>query len=199
MAGTETIAAFLEAFAAPGGQPKKLHVVGHSTGAILLAALLTALSRANPAPRIQTCLLLAPACTHGVFNQTFRPLLRERDTTTFGIGRMAIYTLEDDLEKADTVTPLYRKSLLYLVSHAFEEKRGERILGMQSFARSLGRLPNRPVFRIERSNGATSGAPKTTSRTHGGFDNDVRTMNDVLRAALRKPPSRPFTEGDLRY
>ena len=45
-------------------RPKKIHIVGHSTGAILLAALLEGLQDewGEDAPRVQTCCLLAPAC-----------------------------------------------------------------------------------------------------------------------------------------
>jgi pimeloyl-ACP methyl ester carboxylesterase len=198
-AGTQTIAAFLEALSQPGARPKKVHIVGHSTGAILLASLLEALGRLAKPPRIHTCLLLAPACTHDVFNTVYRPLLRERAANKFGIGRMAIYNLDPELELDDSVTPLYRKSLLYLVSNAFEEERGERILGMQAFRNRLGNVPNRPVFAIHASDGSTTGTPKTASKTHGGFDNDVFTMNDVLKAILRKTPTREFTARDLRY
>lgn len=198
-AGSETINAFLEAFAAPGAKPKKLHIVGHSTGAILLAALLQALGRLPNAPRIHSCLLLAPACTHEVFKTVYRPLLRQRDAGKFGIDRMAIYGLEGDLELDDTVTPLYRKSLLYLVSNAFEEEPGERILGMQIFNRFLRKLPGAPVFRIEASDGKITGSSKNASKTHGGFDNDVPTMNDILRSVLRAAPTREFTKSDLKY
>jgi hypothetical protein len=198
-AGTQTIAAFLDAAAAPGGRPRKVHIVGHSTGAILLASLLEALGRLPKPPRIHTCSLLAPACTHEVFNRVYRPLLRERSPNKFGIGRMAIYNLEPRLELADTVTPIYRKSLLYLVSNAFEEERGERILGMQVFRRFLGRVPNPPVFRIAASEGSAAASPRCASKTHGGFDNDNCTMNDVLKAVLGKAPEREFTENDLKY
>ncbi len=38
------------------------------------------------------------------------------------------------------------------------------------------------------------------SETHGGFDNDPATMNDVLKGVLgTDKPSRPFTEEDLKY
>ena len=198
-AGTETIAAFLDAFAAPEAEAKRLHIVGHSTGAILLASLLQALSRLDNPPRVQTCLLMAPACTHEEFTKIYKPKLRERSSKGFGIGRMKIYNLEPELERADTVTPLYRKSLLHLVSNAFEERRGERILGMQMFRSRLGRVPGSPVFRIETSDGTTRHSKRTTSKTHGGFDNDINTMNDVLHTVLSGAPARPFTEDDLDY
>lgn len=198
-AGTQTIGAFLDAFSQPGAQPKKIHIVGHSTGAILLASLLEALGTFANAPRVQTCLLMAPACTQDTFNQVYRPLLRERDGKKFGIGRMAIYNLNRELELDDTVTPLYRKSLLYLVSNAFEEELGERILGMMEFRRFLGSVPSSPVFRILESDGSSAGSPKTASKTHGGFDNDVFTMNDVMHSVLRKAPDHPFTKKHLKY
>jgi hypothetical protein len=88
---------------------------------------------------------LAPVCTHETFNRVYRPLLKERRSRRYGIGRMAIYNLDQKHELDDTVTPLYRKSLLYLVSNAFEEQKGERILGMQKFRRYLGNVPRRPV------------------------------------------------------
>ena len=151
------------------------------------------------APRVHTCSLLAPACRHVDFNEVYRPLLRERDGKKFGIGRMTIYNMDKERELEDTVTPLYRKSLLHLVSNACEEVRGERILGMQMFRRYLGNVPAPPIFRIDESDGSDTGTARTASRTHGGFDNDVLTMNNVLRSIVGGPPSRPFTKHDLEY
>lgn len=198
-AGTQTVQAFIDAFAAQDATPKQIHIVGHSTGAILLARLLDALGHLDRAPRIRTCLLLAPACTHTDFNTSYRPLLRNRQPGTLGIDRMRIYNLDTDLERQDTVTPLYRKSLLYLVSNAFEETKGERILGLQEQRRRLGRLPASPTFRIETSNGVAESRSKTASKTHGGFDNDPSTMNDILRLVLRRNAAREFTADDLQY
>lgn len=199
-AGTQTIQSFLNAFSEDDMQPKMLHIVGHSTGAILLAALLQNLrSLSKNIPRVDSCSLLAPACTHEVFKKVYRPLLHARDTATFGINRMVIYNLSGDLERKDTVTPLYRKSLLYLVSNAFEEKIGDRILGMQIFYRYLRNIPGSSILRFEISNGKTSSSARTSSETHGGFDNDIDTMNDILRTILKAQPSREFTEKNLEY
>ena len=198
-AGTQTLTAFLDALVQPEARPKKLHVVGHSTGAILLASLLEELENLDDPLRVQTCLLMAPACSHDTFNQVYRRLLKERSSRRFGIGRMTIYNLDQKLELDDTVTPLYRKSLLYLVSNAFEQQLGERLLGMQVFRRYLGSVPHRPVFQIYTSDGTNSGSNKTASEKHGGFDNDVHTMNDVLRSVLRGAPEREFTKEDLNY
>ncbi|MFQ5525830.1 MAG: C1 family peptidase [Thermoanaerobaculia bacterium] len=200
-AGTQTIAAFLEAMAQPGALRKKVHMVGHSTGAILLASLLEALGRVADPPRIHSCSLLAPACTHKAFKEVYRPLLKQRDGRKYGISRMKIYNLEPKLELKDTVTPLYRKSLLYLVSNAFEEKPGESILGMQDPPLDLSGVPGGQAFQIHESDGTSRKRPKTrtASKTHGGFDNDLDTMNDLLRTVLGKTPEREFTKSDLKY
>ncbi|BHH84100.1 C1 family peptidase [Desulforhopalus sp. 52FAK] len=198
-AGTQTIKSFLDAFSADGIQPKKLHIVGHSTGAILLASLLQSMGGFANVPRVESCSLLAPACTHKVFKDVYRPLLHARDADTFGINKMVIYNLNGDLERKDTVTPLYRKSLLYLVSNAFEEKIGDRILGMQMFYRFLRNLPGSSTLRFEVSDGESSSPLRTSSETHGGFDNDSNTMNDILRTVLKSQPSMEFTEKNLDY
>jgi hypothetical protein len=165
----------------------------------LLASLLENLENLDTPPRVETCLLLAPACTHETFNRSYRPLLKERRSRKYGIGPMAIYNLDQRRELDDTVTPLYRKSLLYLVSNAFEERKGERILGMQKFRSYLGNVPRRPVFQIHSSDGTSNNSSKTASKKHGGFDNDVDTMNDVLSSILRGAPEREFTRQDLKY
>ncbi len=198
-AGTQTIAAFLEALAKPGATPKRLHVAGHSTGAILIACLLEALQKLENPPRVRNCLLMAPACKHDDFTNVYKPLLKERNRKRFGINRMIIYNLDKKRELDDTVTPLYRKSLLWLVSNAFEKKIGERILGMQEFRSQLGPVPGQRVFQIHTSNGSDIDSPKTCSSSHGGFDNDLNTMNDILHSVLGTEPQCKFTKEDLTY
>jgi pimeloyl-ACP methyl ester carboxylesterase len=197
--GAATIKAFLSAFGANGAKPKKVHIVGHSTGAILLARLLKALERFPDSPRIETCSLLAPACTHQLFKDVYLPLLKARDAAGFGINRMNIYNLNNSLELKDTVTPLYRKSLLYLVSNAFEEKKGTRLLGMQVFKQYLRNLPGFKILGFEISDGSRGSSASTTSSTHGGFDNDIYTMNHILKTMLRGRTKRKFRALDLDY
>ncbi len=196
MAGTDTIRAFLEAFAQPGAVKKEVHIVGHSTGAILLAALLDALSRECDPPDIQTCSLMAPACTHETFNSVYQPLVKAGGRLR--INKLTIYNLADPLERGDTVTPFYRKSLLYLVSNSCEERAEERILGMQKFQRFLAAESN-GNFTIEVSRGRRAAGTKTASTTHGGFDNDPFTMNSIMRAILGKNPAHAFTQDNLTY
>ena len=203
-AGMQSIRAFLDAFAKSDANPKKVHIAGHSTGAILLAALLEALKALLENERgsmvIHTCALLAPACTLDTFNDVYLPLLRE-DASPLRIDRHVVYNLSQDLEIGDTVTPFYRKSLLYLVSNSFEDRAGEPLLGMQKFSNSLDPVPSEPTFRIQVSDGAKpcGNGTNTASTTHSGFDNDPCTMNDLLQAILRPTPPHLFTKDNLRY
>ena len=55
---------------------------------------------------------------------------------------------------------------------------------------------------INATGAATSGsrATRTASASHGGFDNDVATLNDILRRTVGAANvKRPFTAEDLTY
>jgi hypothetical protein len=198
----------------PKETPLRIHVVGHSTGAVLVGRLLEALDRLVGAGYlVESCCLMAPACTVAFFEQYYAPRLGPSAKAKVRLKQMAIYNLTDEAELDDTVTPLYRKSLLYLVSDAFERddpvplaeddkidrRRGgevfvpKRVLGMQKFARELG---TRAGLTIRY---AAADSPDTRSTTHGGFDNDPFTMNSILRNVLGKAPQRPFSASDLAY
>jgi hypothetical protein len=80
----------------------------------------------------------------------------------------------------------YGKSLLYLVSNAFEGKRDIPLLGMQRF---LEKDPALKAVFAKAANGFPSlvvagvnGPEHSVSRSesHGGFDNDPATMNSLL-------------------
>jgi pimeloyl-ACP methyl ester carboxylesterase len=178
---------------------KHVHLVGHSTGAILVAHLLEAIDRWTTDVRISTCSLMAPAATVGLWKTHYYPPL-VAGASVFGIDQMTVYNLDARLEEDDNVAGVYRKSLLFLVSHAFEEETPAPLLGMKIHNDGLaGKVPK---GRLEfcYSNGRGGPKTRTSARTHGGFDNDVRTMNDILRRVLGKTrPRRLFTRGDLDY
>ena len=95
--------------------------------------------------------------------------------------------------------PCTASTVLYLVSNVYEDSRPESILGMQVFSQYLRNLPGTPIFRIETSDGTVGRRTRTASRTHGGFDNDVHTLNDILRSILGGDPVRPCKPWDLYY
>ena len=176
-----------------------IHLAGHSTGAILCAYLLGRLNKESNIPRISSTTLLAPAATVGLFDREYLPLL-ETAGSAFGIDQMKIYSLTDKLELKDTVGKIYRKSLLYMVSRAFEEEKKAEILGMQKYTGEID-----PPTRLEfiYSEGPNGTEPRSQSESHGGFDNDVATMNQLLCSVLgldsEKDIPRPFKQADLDY
>lgn len=201
-AGTQTLKIFLDELARPGRVKLKVHIVGHSTGGILLANLLEAMEGLAPELRLGSCTLLAPACTVDLFRTHYFPYLVENGGD-FGIDKMQVFNLTDKLERDDQVGQVYRKSLLYMVSRAFEERIDppEAILGMQKYVDKLlaepavGELGDK--FKVIYSQGG--GEEATQSTSHGGFDNDVATMNSVLETILGKKPDTPFTKEALDY
>jgi len=198
-AGTETLQAFISAFDAAGAS-KKIHLVGHSTGMILHSHLLLRLSKMVPRFPISTVSLLAPAGTVDLFTDLMQPFLKAPHPE-FRIQEMTIYNLDDELEQNDEVAKAYNKSLLYLVSRAFEEEVPERILGMQKYSEVVARR-KLPRLTIHYSKGKVPGARVTASETHVGFDNDVLTMNHLLGRVMRSAGRnviRPFTPSTLKY
>ncbi len=176
--------------------PIQLHLVGHSTGAILMGWLLSRISKHNisPKPRIASISLMAPAASIEFYDDHYLPLLKSA-VNRFGIDKLSIYNLSEQLEKDDKVGP-YRKSLLYLVSRAFEEKKNTPILGMKEYEDRLTKHDRMEVIQSEGKNGSEE---RSRSDSHGGFDNDVRTMNSILKSVLGKEPIRSFTKEDLKY
>ncbi len=184
----------------------EIHVVGHSAGSIfhaLLVQLLASNGAITTGPlkgktglglKIASCTLWAPACTIDLFKQTYLPLV-----TKGLIERFALFTLTDKAEQDDHCANIYHKSLLYLVSNAFEEKAriplirdGKPILGMEKFIRADSALAN--LFKLPSAHWilTPNAAPensKDSSRAscHGDFDDDKYTLRATLARILEKP------------
>ncbi len=197
-AGTETLAAFMQAMG-NSPNPKKIHLVGHSTGMILLTYLMKRLEILAPDIFVSSVSLMAPAGTVDLFTDQVQPYLKAPNGQ-FRISKMNIYNLDDSFEQDDEVTKAYNKSLLYLVSKSFEEDLPERLLGMQIHSKLVGRR-NLPRLTIHYSDGEVPGTRVTKSETHGGFDNDPSTMNHILGKVLGKKPDedKAFTKANLMY
>ena len=92
---------------------------------------------------------------------------------------------------------IYRKSLLYLVSRAYQKK-GE-VVPLMGMARYLEDLPDDGVVSRLHHYDNVKNPRKTTSTKHGRFDNDEPTMNSLLEIILGEEPSdtRKFTQDDL--
>ena len=93
---------------------------------------------------VKTCTLWAPACTIDFYREHYLPSIEGAR-----IDHFAVFALTDQAEQDDNCANIYHKSLLYLVSNAFEkglrkplfgEADGEPLLGMEKF---VGQLPAR--------------------------------------------------------
>ena len=202
----------------PAGREKwELHVVAHSAGSIFAAhAMPYLIDSGVPFTSLQ---LMAPAITVREFNQLVVPRVEAGECP-----QPTAYVLSDVGELDDFVgtSGAYGKSLLFLVSNAFEGRRETPLVGMERFLRapSAGetrpnladrtlepffrrRVDRRPALIVsgEAKPGRAGEADGSVSRSesHGGFDNDPDTMNSVLYRILGGPPKRPFTSRDLQY
>ena len=188
-AGFAAIKTLLESNAAQS-KPRPIHLIAHSAGSIVHGEMLSRLGSFAGSPKIATLSLMAPACTIDFYREAYRPALSGGRTAL--VKQLRQYNLNDKRERDDTVN-IYAKSLLYLVSNAFEEKRPMPILGMETYAKSEPLPGNHEIFYAGRDTG------RTDSKTHGGFDNDRATMNDILTTILGESPTpaKGFQETDL--
>ncbi|MET0270114.1 MAG: C1 family peptidase [Sphingomonas sp.] len=184
------------------GAIDEIHLAGHSAGGIFMAALASYLATDGTIAggplagargkglTIASLSLWAPACTMALFYQTYLPLLdAER------IDRFALYTLKDEVERDDHCARIYNKSLLYLVSHAFERKwrqpfasEGEPLLGL---ARDVARTEE--VMRVLRTHDwhLAPDGKASDARHHGDFDDDRLTLASTL-ARITGRPRKPI-------
>ncbi len=92
----------------------EIHIAGHSAGALFMGLVVSEIAKFST---ISTCQLWAPACTTPLFKQHHLPLVKGSGRA---IREFALYTLNDSAERDDHCAHIYNKSLLYLVSNAFE-------------------------------------------------------------------------------
>lgn len=170
----------------------KIHLVCHSAGSIVMGHFLSALKRFKLSNiGISTMHLMAPACTTDFFAEHYGKFLADKDASK-DLDKIYLYNLNDKLELDDTVSPSslpvpsYSASLLYLVSRAYEEKPKTPLAGMERYAKQL---PPDKRISIDYSTGVTGKI--TTSITHGGFDNDVTTLNTIMTRILGAAPAKP--------
>jgi hypothetical protein len=198
----QSVAAALKKASAADARTWELHVVGHSAGSIFAAHAMPLL--ADCGVRFATLQLMAPAMTVELFKTAIMPLIKPKKCPS-----PLLYILSDEGERDDTVGP-YGKSLLYLVSNAFEGARATPLLGMQRFLMpqpapsdalvdpAVSKLLGDRVV-VAGAGGAAPHYPSSRSESHGGFDNDPATMNSLMWQILGSAPRREFTVRDLQY
>ena len=109
----------------------------------------------------------------------------------------ALFTLTDEAEQDDECANSYHKSLLYLVSNAFESppagqtNRGRQILGMEKWIDrddALPKLFKRKTCRWVRApNTFADGSPSASrAQHHSDFDDDATTLRATLAHILHE-------------
>ncbi len=179
----------------------QMHATGHSAGAIFHSDFLPVLLDTRGVEQklhLETMHFLAPACSVDLFKLKLIDMIGDGKP----IRKFTMYTMRKALEMADTAGP-YHGSLLYLVSRAFEPVQPTPILGLEESIRrdpALLRLfglagIQGPRADILFSTTAPDASPRsaTESTSHGDFDNDVKTMNSVIRRTLDLADSTPIS------
>jgi hypothetical protein len=184
----------------------EIHLVAHSAGAILQAPIVQLLTgkgviasgpmagEAGLGLEVSTCTLWAPACTTALFKAAYMPAIADGT-----LGKFAVFVLEDQIERDDNCADIYHKSLLYLVSNAFEDppriplvRPGVPLLGLAKCLDDdpeLASLRAAPHAVIRAPNQQPLGSPDASSaRHHGDFDDDRPTFIATL-ARISPPPA----------
>ncbi len=186
----------------------EIHVAGFSAGSVLLGPLVQKFATSgsiNGWPqnneqghnkKISSCSLWAPACTITLFKEAYLPVINQNN-----LNKFALFTLSDSAELDDTVgdgfgsttITLYNKSLLYMVSNAFEDtvpglgsSYGEPLLGMQKYINSdpdlQNLLSNNDIDWILANNPSQPNA--STANHHGDFSHDTATLEATIARIL---------------
>lgn len=149
----------------------RLHVVGHSAGSIVASFMIDRLVREGM--RFESVSFMAPAVRVDWFDKRVRPHLESG-----AVGRFQQFHLTDRAEQDDGSCGAYRRSLLYLVSEAFEGGESTPILGMQKFFEAYG-------AGLPRTTSHLAPGPVSAATEHGAFDEDPGTRQRIL-AFIRK-------------
>ncbi len=196
--GARYVARQLKKFCDANAGDVELHAVGHSAGAIFHCYFLPT-ARELGVPTFTSAHFLAPA----VRVDTFRERLGSRIGVGQAVQNLSIFTMKRDYERDDNCAGIYRKSLLYLIYYALENRRSTPILGLEQSLRGdgglkalfgLGGTPSdlgQVVWSVTQSD---TGLSASQSETHGGFDDDAPTMNSVARRVLGKADADTIIE-----
>lgn len=175
-----------ESFAAEKVKPEqvRLHLVGHSAGAIVHSFLADRLAKAGWG--FQSITFMAPAVNLDTFSRTIAPHLGKK------VQRYVQLHLTEQAEEDDpTCKPIlyYQRSLLHLVANSFEPDRPTRILGLQrDFERWKTTLPQGKQNFMQ---SFASPGDQAQATTHGGFDDDDRCLQTVLKVIAGTLPMAP--------
>jgi hypothetical protein len=185
-AGTLFIDELVKALNAAGDKAPTVHLACHSAGAIWMSHLIERWDSLS-GPVIDQLILFAPACTVDLFFEKVVPRMA-------GARRLlrsaSLFRLDDGRECDDNVVTVYRKSLLYLVSRSYQEKGAVvPIFGMEKYRELIEkRIKDAGIESRLKIYDPLSHPAWTKADSHGGFDNDLETMNSLLKLILGADP-----------
>jgi hypothetical protein len=195
--------------------PPKLHLLGHSAGAIMQGHFLSAMKASKLTA--ETVHLWAPACTVPFATEHYGKAFANG---TANVKKTFVGVLSDANERSDPCVPvLYSKSLLYLVSRALEPDHKTTILGLERiwslatagddtftgeykdalndwYTVSKGIVLDPSIKKTEVSIRREQNKNETIDASHGSFDNNIDVVNQAIERILGKKPPVPVT--DLR-
>ncbi|HEY5877531.1 MAG TPA: hypothetical protein VIU11_01385 [Nakamurella sp.] len=193
--GARYVADRLAQFCAEHPGRISVHAAGHSAGAIFHSQFVPT-AGALGVPAFGSLQLLAPALRVDDFEATLLPMVGA------GIDRFVLYTMTADAELADSCFGMYKKSLLYLVSEMFEDPADTPLIGMERSIRDsrellaafgLDPVQQRAAEVIWSPSGPdVPPGRRSSSTSHGGFDNDIDTMNSVAGRVLGRSDFASF-------
>ena len=181
----------------PAAGTPQLSLVGHSTGAVFINNLLTAIDAERTRGglsmdfRFRNIVFLAPACTFA----DFAPVADRHDALW---ERFRMFTMTDEAERADRLFSfIYPHSLLYLVSGLLERdadgrsEGGKPLVGMQRWFSDTHTEPGelavvRGVLEADVENVAWSPGALAGATRHGDFDNDP-LVRETLKRLIAEP------------
>lgn len=199
----------------------EIHLIGHSAGSIVIGAMLEPMRQAGL--KACTARLFAPACTTEFALRTYCPAVQNG---TLDARHFHLHLLSDDNERDDSVGP-YRKSLLYLVSRAFEDQHKTPLLGLarsfdegtasadatddawsgagvrqvtqwQTFWRSLGVDASNYAAHLLKERRVSTGRDSIAA-SHGCFDNAAVIMGQALGYIADPEAPKPVLIERLDY
>jgi hypothetical protein len=153
----------------------RLHLIGHSAGAIVESYMVQGLAAAGW--EFESINFMAPAVRVDTFVRTVLPQMQG--------GRVKRYHqlhLSEEMEQQDpTCQPLcgYGRSLLYLVSESFEHGRRTNILGIAKHHNAM--LADLAPYVRQLMASWSAPMAGSMSTTHGGFDDDDRALETVIK------------------
>jgi hypothetical protein len=131
-----------------------------------------------------------------LFRSTYLPAMKKG-----ALAKLAVFALSDKTERDDNCAKIYNKSLLYLVSAAFEKasriplfREGEPILGMERWIdadlrKTFHSLGAELVLAPNNAPADSQGA--SDAMHHGDFDDDEKTVMSTFRRILASGTKAP--------